>query len=369
MPGLRRRSLMSPTTHHVVVLAPNWLGDAVMALPALGDIRRHFADARLAVAARTSIARLFECVPGVDEIVVLGSESGSSGAGPARDNVGALGDGRFDVAILFPNSFSAAWLARRAGVPERWGYRADLRGPLLTRAVRRPRGKVHYGAYYQNLVRGLDMTAGPLTPRVGVPAASRTAAGRMLEERGWTPGEALVGLAPGAAYGHAKRWLPARFAELVRLVWEQKGAGCVLLGRSADRDAGQDIVAALERSADGRVAGRLIDLIGATDLLLLLGAMSHCRAVVTNDSGAMHLAAAIGLPVTAIFGPTDERYSSPLTTEECAEWRVAVLSEPVWCRPCGLRECPIDHRCMTRIPASRVFDAVRAQIGNVEGVR
>ena len=117
----------------------------------------------------------------------------------------------------------------------------------------------------------------------------------------------------------------------------------------------------------GELPGRLIDLIGRTDLLLLMGTLSHCRALVANDSGALHLAAAMGLPVSAVYGPTDERYTTPLTSTEQAEGRVAVFTEPVWCRPCGLRDCPIDHRCMTRIPASRVFEAVRAQIGAAEG--
>ena len=358
---------MSTDVHRVVVLAPNWLGDAVMALPALRDLRNHFAGARLAVAARSSIARLFDCVPGVDEIVVLRSEGGSSVVRSGRGEVEALREGRFDVAILCPNSFHAAWLVWRAGVPERWGYRADFRGPLLTRAVRRPGTKVHFGAYYQNLVRELGTETGPLAPRVKVPQSNHDAAKQILERDGWTPAETLVGIAPGAAYGHAKRWPPGRFAELVRLLWDESGAACVLLGRPADRDAGQEILAALDRSADGRVAGRLINLIGQTNLLLLMGVMSHCRAFVANDSGALHLAAAIGLPVAAMYGPTDERYSTPLAIEERSEGQIAVFTEPVWCRPCGLRECPIDHRCMTRIPASRVFEAVRTHISMTEG--
>lgn len=353
----------------IVVLAPNWLGDAVMALPALRDIRNHFAGVRLAVAARRSVAQLFECVPAINEVVVLSSRGGSTTIASGQDDVRSLRDRGFDVAILFPNSFHTAWLARRAGVRERWGYRAGFRGPLLTRAVRRPRGKVHYGAYYQDLVRGLGMQTGPLTPRVVVAGARRDAAQRMLEQEGWASGEMLVGVAPGAAYGHAKRWPSDRFAELIHLLREQGGARCVLLGSLPDRATGQEIVAALERLSDGRGAGRLINLIGRTDLLGLMGVMSHCRAFVANDSGGLHLAAAIGLSVTAIFGPTDERYSTPLATEGRALQEIAVLTEPVWCRPCGLRECPIDHRCMTRIPAARVFDAVRGQIRAAEGAR
>jgi heptosyltransferase II len=358
---------VSPEVTRVVVLAPNWLGDAVMALPALRDVRAHFARATLAVAARASVARLFDCVPGVDEIVVLAPRRPVASAASRTEDSGWLAEGAFECAILFPNSFHAAWLVWRAGVAERWGYRSDLRGSLLTRAVPKPPKGLHCGAYYQHLVRELGIDTGPLTPRLRVPAAGRVAARRMLEEHGWVEGATLVALAPGAAYGHAKRWPPERFAELIRLIWDEFGAACVLLGRPDDRHAGEAILAALERSAAGRAPARVIDLIGRTDLLLLIGVLSHCGALVANDSGALHLAAAMGLPVSAIYGPTDERYTTPLTAREGAEGRVAVFTEPVWCRPCGLRECPIDHRCMRRIPASRVFEAVRAQIGAAEG--
>src|SRR6266446_2362977 len=136
---------------NVLILAPNWLGDAVMALPAIRDVRRHFADARLMVAARPSVAALFRVVPGIDEVVTIDD-------GKLPDAAGA------DIGILFPNSFRSAWLLQRAGVKERWGYRSDFRGFLLTRTVRRPRKKMHFGEYYQNLVRELGIDTGPLTP-------------------------------------------------------------------------------------------------------------------------------------------------------------------------------------------------------------
>jgi heptosyltransferase-2 len=152
-----------------------------------------------------------------------------------------------------------------------------------------------------------------------------------------------VGIAPGAAFGHAKRWSPTRYAQLVSLLIDA-GVTCVIIGRSEDRDAARDI--------------KGIDLIGQTDLAMLMGVLSHCSVVVANDSGALHLAAGLGVPVVGIWGPTDERYSTPVTPYEDSH-TVAVMSESVFCRPCFLADCPIDHRCMKRIPTERVHDAVR----------
>ena len=314
----------------VVILAPNWLGDAVMALPAIRDVRRHFSGEALAVAARPSIAAVFRACSDVDRIIVLQSGKESSQL-------------RADVGILLPNSFRSAWMLKRAGVTERWGYRSDFRRPLLTRSVPRPRGRVSFPEYYANLVRRLGIETGPLTAQLKAPAAAAAAALSLLRDRGWQPGQPLVGIAPGAAFGHAKRWPPKRYAELVsRLVGA--GVACVILGRSEDRDAARDI------------AG--IDLIGQTDLMMLMGLVSHCNVVVANDSGALHLAAGLGVPVVGIWGPTHERYSTPVTPYVDAH-TVAALSESVFCRPCFLADCPIDHRCMKRIPTERVHDAVR----------
>jgi heptosyltransferase-2 len=326
----------------LVVLAPNWLGDAVMALPAIGDVRRHFPGAHLAIAARPSVAPLFRAVPGVDQIVVLSSAAASASL-PA------------DIGILFPNSFRSAWLLKRAGVRERWGYRSDFRGALLTKAVRRPGQKLHFGEYYQHLVRQLGIETGPLTPQIAVPPATIQAAATLLADRGWTRERPLVGIAPGAAFGHAKRWLPERFAAVATALRAEVGAACVLLGRDEDRDASRQI----EEASDPGTAGHRINLVGQTDLLMLMGVLSHCRALVANDSGTLHLAAALNIPVTGIYGPTDQRYSLPLTASAFGSDRVTAVFEPVFCRPCGLRECPIDHRCMKRIPAERVYASLR----------
>lgn len=314
----------------IVILAPNWLGDSIMALPAIRDVRRHFHDRELTIAARPSVAPVFRAVPGIDRTVVLerGKEASQLNA---------------EVGILLPNSFRSAWVLKRAGVRERWGYRSDFRGLLLTKAVRAPRGKVSFPEYYSNLVRGLGIETGPLHAGLELPERVRAAGRALLDDNGWS-GEPLVGIAPGAAFGHAKRWAPKRFADLTKRL-SREGARCVLLGRREDRDSVADVVG--------------IDLVGRTDLTMLMGVVAQCRAFVANDSGALHLAAALGVPAVGIYGPTDERYSRPITPSAETADRVVTLSEPVFCRPCFMAECPIDHRCMKRIPADRVHDAVR----------
>lgn len=316
----------------VVIVAPNWLGDVVMALPAIRDVRRHFSGVPLTIAARRSVAPMFRAVPGIDRVTVL-----DSGDGAVQLNA--------EIGILLPNSFRSAWLLKRAGVRQRWGYRADFRGALLTKAVRRPRPKVHFSEYYSNLVRRLGIETGPLTPQLVLPAATVASAAAFLESRGWKSGQMLIGIAPGAAFGHAKRWPPKKYGQLADLLSRELGATIAVLGRSEDRGAAEHV--------------RGLNLVGQTDLTMLLGVLSHCHAVVANDSGSLHIAAALGVPITGIYGPTDERYSTPFPSTEGRDQKIRALSEPVFCRPCFLAECPIDHRCMKRIAVERVYDSVR----------
>jgi heptosyltransferase-2 len=326
---------------NLLVLSPNWLGDAVMALPAIADIRRHFGSARLTVAARRSIAPLFEMVDGVDTVLALPGKGGMSALTSWRGDVAAIAGGSFEAAVLLPNSFAAALVASRAGVPEIWGFASDLRTRLLTKAVARPRKAQHQAGYYQALAEGLGVPAGPRYARVTPPAG---AAARLGIAAGY------VVFAPGAAYGRAKQWPPERFAELANLVVEQ-GSQVVLVGSKAD--------APVCRQIRGQVVNvnRVIDLSGKTNLPELADVLAGARAVVSNDSGAMHLAGAVGARVIAVFGSTNERGTAPLTSGPDAPPPV-VLTAEAWCRPCMLRECPIDHRCMTGIPARDVANAL-----------
>jgi heptosyltransferase-2 len=288
----------------LVVIAPNWLGDAVMALPALADVRRGQPAASIAVAARPSVAPLFALVRDVDEVITLDHDGPPPLAG-------------CQAALLLPNSFHSALMVVRAGVPERWGYRTDWRGLLLTRAVPRAPSGVHQVAYYQQLVRALGFPSGPPSPRIDVtPELGDTGAG-VLRQAGWDGRMPLVALAPGAAYGSAKRWPPHAFADLAAGLAEE-GIGAVLVGAAADRETASEVLRALS----GRAT--FIDLVGKTDVPTLAAVLANCRALVGNDSGALHLAAALGVNVTAVFGPTNERLTAPVAG---GQWPVA--SEPI----------------------------------------
>jgi heptosyltransferase-2 len=326
-----------PDSRPLLVLAPNWLGDAVMALPAIADLQRHFAVNPLVIAARPSVSSLFSLVAGVTAVVK-----------PAADAIRAVDAG---VAVLFPNSFASAWLVTRARVPDRWGYGTDMRRALLTRAVGRPKQPMHQGEYYQHLVRELGVPTGPLEPMLTIPHDAASDARRLLTRHGWTQHSPLIVLAPGAAYGKAKQWIPAHVVRLVTALVRERGVTCALVGSRGDVSTTR----AIREAAPAECRTRIIDLAGATTLPVLGAVISLAAACVSNDSGAMHLAAAAGVPVVGIFGPTREKATSPLPRAGVA---TEVVINDVWCRPCMLRECPIDHRCMTGLEPGRVLDAI-----------
>jgi heptosyltransferase II len=339
-----------------VVVAPNWLGDAVMALPAIADVRRGRPEATLVVAARATVAPFFSLVREVDEVVVV----------PRR---GAFPLGGSDVALLLPNSFHAALMTTRAGVRERWGYRTDWRALLLTRAVDRLPAGTHQIDSYRHLVNALGFANGSPVPMLEPKPEFRAAGAEALHGAGWDGRTPLVALAPGAAFGSAKRWPPSAFADLAAGLSED-GVGVALVGAEGDRGTAAEVLRAL--------AGRapVLDFVGRNDIPGLAGVLLNCRALVGNDSGALHLAAALGVSVSAVFGPTDERTNAPRSRAVNAELRApspeprvpspdgiaAVFTHPVWCRPCWLRECPLDHTCMRGIAAADVLAATRRML-------
>lgn len=336
----------------VVIRPPNWLGDAVLALPAMTAVRRHFSDAHIAVAAAPSVAGVFREDTPVrpDAVIELPASTTDAATALARE--------RFDVGVLLPNSFRSAWQFRRAGIPERWGYARAMRGALLTRRARVPRVRgLHQAEYYRLLVRSLGIACDDAAPTMAASPRSLAAAERELERRGLAVGAAYVALAPGAAYGQAKQWPPVRVAELIARLAAERRVTCVLAGAGHDRPAARDIETWLRAHAPDALP-RLVDVVGQTSMAAFIGLAARASVFVSNDSGAMHVAAALGRPVVAIFGSTDERATGPLGAHE-------VVTADVFCRPCLLRDCPIDHRCMTRIPVARVFDAVSAGLSDV----
>jgi heptosyltransferase-2 len=331
--------------HRLVVRAPNPLGDALMALPAMAEMRAAMSGRQLIVAAPAGVAPLFSEITVASPDVTVAVDK--------RREAEQLRELRADAIVLLTNSFRTAWASRQAGVAKRWGYGAHVRSVLLTRAIARPRTRVHQAEYYLHLVRELGLGARPgadpgLTPHVRITPATRARAEAYLAQLGVDRSKPLVGLAPGAAYGHAKRWPPKRVAELATRL-TGGGVTCLLVGAEGDRSAGREIESMLPPGA------RVFNVIGRTDLRLFAGLLASCQAFVSNDSGAMHLAAAAGVPVVAIFGPTDERVTAPLGHHD-------VIIHQVFCRPCMLRDCPIDHRCMRGISVDRVYDAVSRRL-------
>jgi len=363
-PSRKRFGDASPPAR-LLVVAPNWLGDAVMALPLIADLHRAWPNTELTIAARRSVAPLFEMVPAVAAVLTLSGGGGRHALRGSLDDARRLAEGAFDAALLLPNSFFSAWLVWRANIAQRWGFVRDLRARLLTRRIARPATHVHQADYYLALGAGLGFEMGPRVASVIVNEHDRLRASTMLRDEGLTDNGRFIVFAPGAAYGRAKQWLPERFGELAAMLRE-RGLVTVLVGTADDLAVCRRIVkmaaqmTGLTASAQA-TAVRVINLAGKTDLRTLTGLFSLSDAVVSNDSGAMHLVAAVGARVVAIFGPTDDRRTSPLRAHADAPEPIVVTTD-VWCRPCMLRECPIDHRCMTRISAQQVFEILNVGV-------
>jgi heptosyltransferase II len=324
---------------NILVRATNWIGDAVMSLPALRAIRERFSTARIAVLAKPWVADLYGRESFIDEIILY------SGQSPWRTGH-ELRTRRFDCAILLQNAFEAAWIAWLARIPTRIGYKRDGRQLLLTRAVDVPKpGEIprHERFYYLELLlrAGLIDTL-PASPEI------------RLHRDAAQNGKRVIGVSPGAAYGNAKRWLPERFAEAAGGLAAARGASIALFGSKAERDLCEQVAQRLNGC-------QVVNYAGQTTLAQFIDLASACELFLTNDSGAMHIASALGIPTVAIFGATDDTTTGPTGSN------ARVIRQPVECSPCLLRECPIDHRCMTGVSAERVVKEALDLLGAVAG--
>lgn len=326
----------------LAVRATNWLGDAVMSLPAIRAIRAVFPHAQITLIARPWVADLYARETSIDRVIRYEART----FGDRRSFAHSLREERFDGAILLQNAFDAALMAWTARIPERIGYRRDGRGWLLTRAVPVPEpGEIprHERFYYLELLRraGL-MEHFPETDAIrleGIDTAREAGAAHL---RALGIAEPAIGMSPGAAYGNAKRWLPDRFAETAAALREI-GASFLVFGSSGERELCEMVARQMQAAGlDAR------SLAGETTLRDFIDLAAACRLFLTNDSGAMHVASAAGVPTVAVFGATDDTTTGP--TGALAR----VVREHAECSPCLLRECPIDHRCMTRVTAGRV---------------
>lgn len=347
----------SETIRHILVRMPNWIGDAVMCTPALMGVRERFPHVRLSLLTRSSVGELLMGHPACDEVIVYDHQGRHAGLGGKWTLVRQLQGLAADMAILFQNAFEAALLTWLAGIPIRYGYATDRRGWLLSHPVPVPAWKDqrHQVVYFQEMLRplGAGLEQGP----PAVPAWEFADGGGVhLSRFGIEESMTLIGLNPGSVYGDAKRWLPDRFAAAAdRLVTEtqereepDRPVRCVIVGGPGEEALGQAI--------GGMMQTHPLVLSGRTTLQELMAVVRRCRCFLTNDTGPMHIAAALGVPVVAVFGPTN-----PVTTGPCGA-RQIVVRHDMRCAPCLLRSCPIDHRCMTSVEVEEVVEAALSLI-------
>jgi heptosyltransferase-2 len=328
----------------VCVRATNWLGDAVISLPAIRAIRGVFPHAHVAVIARPWVADLYARETCIDQVLAYPA---AKSLREKRQFAARLAHEHFDGAILLQNAFDAALITWLAHIPERIGYNRDFRGLLLTQSIPVPEpGDIprHERFYYLELLRRAGMMERfPSADAIRLDGldATRESGSAQLRELGIM--NPVIGISPGAAYGGAKRWLPERFAQSAAQVAHENGAEVLVFGSHAERPLCEIVSESLRRAG---VTAR--NLAGGTTLREFIDLAAVCRLFLTNDSGAMHVASALGVPTVAVFGATDDVTTGP--TGPLAR----VVREHAECSPCLLRECPIDHRCMTRVSAERV---------------
>ncbi len=341
---------MQRGVRRLLVRGPNWIGDAVMCEPALSAVRGLFPEAEVTLLVKPTIAELLAHHPAVDCTLVYEDRRKHAGLAGKWALAEELRRRRFDLAILFQNAFEAALISFLAGIARRYGYATDGRGWLLTDPVARGPNTVrkHQVQYYLDLLRPLGVNGSAAAPKLFLSEQEEREMTAKLAGRGVEAGDLVIGLNPGSTYGGAKRWLPDRFAETVqRVAADQRRTGrqahVVIVGAKGEE--------ALALSIADRLSVPAILLSGQTTVRELMAVTKRCDLFLTNDTGPMHIAAAFGVPVVAVFGPTDHRTTSPIGE------RHAIVRQPVDCAPCLLRECPIDHRCMTRVTVDEVYAA------------
>jgi lipopolysaccharide heptosyltransferase II len=322
----------------ILIRSSNWLGDAVMSVPAVRAIKAGRPDAHITVAVPSKIASMWKLVPEVSEIVPLANKSLLATVRSIRRQ------SRFDVVILFPNSLRAALETWLTGIPRRVGYRGDFRRWLLNQIIcqRETPGPIeHQADRYLRVARELGASVQD-NWREALPRVRDISDGTRTVPSGNE--RVKLALAPGAEYGSAKRWLPQRFAEVAAAVVAKLSVQWILLGTPKEMAVGETIARTLGHSCVNRI--------GQTTLEQLIDELRECRLLLTNDTGTMHLASLLGVPTVAIFGSTEPRLTGPLGDGHI------IVRHQVECSPCFLRECPIDFRCMKAVSVDKAINGV-----------
>lgn len=322
----------------IIVRLPNWLGDCVMATPILSDLREKYPTAQIDVLAKTSCAELIIENPHVNKIIPLNKKNHCS-------IVKRLRCEKYDMGVLLTNSFSSAWLLWKAGVKEIIGFKGQWRTWLLDKAIQMPieREKIHQVFQYKTLLTHLGIST-ESCPQLFLSQSEKTNALQLLRNSGIPIDAEIIGINPGAAYGSAKCWLPERFTEVTRNLLQDQHRWVIFFGDKTGRPLVNDICTHLN--------DRCINLAGQTSIRQMLAIIHCCHKFLTNDSGPMHIAAALNIPLVALFGSTNEIATGPFNWGQ-------VIHKHVECSPCYKRTCPIDFRCMKRISSQEVIQKIK----------
>lgn len=342
------------TPKNIIVRVPNWLGDAVMATPVLQDLRTHFKQAKITVMAQSSVAPLLKNDPHLDEIYSFKRPSGWIHRQHHIEIIEVLQRGEYDLGVLLTNSFSSAWWFWRGSVKNRIGFSGNLRNLLLNQVVSPP-PKIetqHQIITYKMLLEPLGISVSDTQPKLYISEEERNHASDLISELGADPRtQTLIGINPGAAYGSAKCWLPERYQAVTNRLLENPHVFILYFGDAA----GTPLVTEI---CKGLPCNRVANLAGKTSIRSLMALINACSVFLTNDSGPMHIAAALRVPLLALFGSTSDVKTGP-------SYGVGnVLHKHVECSPCYKRKCPIDFRCMTRITVDEVYNQIQNLLKN-----
>lgn len=329
---------------------PNWLGDAVMGTPVLEDIRYHFPDAHLTVLCHQGIKNLLESNPFIDEFITFSREK-KGDAEEKKKVFDSLSRDHFDIGILLTRSFSSAWWFWRGKVKRRIGFGDHCRRLLLTDSLKIPPNeeKEHLVITYKRLLAPLGIGISNTKPRLYSSEKEQQEARSLLQSFGIEPHHLLIGINPGAAFGSAKCWLPERFQELTSRLLELPDARVVYFGDNIGKPLVDEICKPFSE--------KVVNVAGKTSLGTFTALLTKVSCLVTNDSGPMHVAAALNTPLVAIFGSTNEIKTGPYDTG-------LVIHKHVACSPCYRRTCPIDFRCMKSITVDDVWSAIQRLVPN-----
>ncbi len=340
----------------ILIRCPNWIGDVMLSIPSISVVREIFPSAYISILIKSNLSPLLEGNPDIHDIISFNPDLMS--VSEKLKFYRGLKDKNFDLAILLTNSFESALFIYLAGIKERIGYNKDMRGIFLTKKIPMPSRKhprMHQADFYLTLIKSISVVSGQWSVVSNnkvyfyIPEGIQNDVDKFWNEKGLFKKSPVIGLNIGASYGSAKRWFPERFAELGDMIYSELKGEVVLFGGSGDFN--------IETEIKGRMKNKALSMVGKTTLKSLAAMIKRCHLFITNDSGPMHIAAAVGTPIVAIFGSTDPSETSPL----CDKYKI--VRKPVDCSPCWKRECPTDHECMELIKVSDVMDAVKEMLG------